>query len=87
MVGHVARMMNHTHQLVLRTLFEMASEDIAADLPSLAARIGVSCGRALRWLDQLDRAGLVDADRVRLTMRGLVLATVSRPALRAIRAA
>ncbi len=71
--------MNHTQRLVLRALYEMASEDQAADLPGLASRIGLSCTRTIELLDALDRQGLVDAERVRLTLIGLTLA-VNAPA-------
>jgi Mn-dependent DtxR family transcriptional regulator len=81
-------MMTHTQQTILRALFEMASEDQPADLVSLAARVGLSCTRTAEILDALDRAQLVDADRVRLTMSGLALAAIAMPMARAgVRAA
>ena len=70
-------MTNHTHYTLLRALFEMASEDQPAELPALAARLGLNCSRTLGLLDELDRAGLVDADRVRLTMSGLAHAVIT----------
>ena len=75
-------MMNHAQRNLLRALYEMASEDRAADLPSLAGRLGISCTKTIGLLDGLERAGLVDAERVRLTLVGLSIA-VAAPALSA----
>lgn len=59
---------------VLRVLFELAHHDRPAHAGALAAELGVQRTQAALALVQLDAAGLVSADRARLTMRGLVLA-------------
>ncbi|MSP24764.1 MAG: hypothetical protein EXR75_06280 [Myxococcales bacterium] len=70
-------MVNHTHQLVLRTLLDMGRANELLELRSLAKRIGTSCTCTLDVLGVLEGAGLVDADRVRLTMAGLAVAASS----------
>jgi hypothetical protein len=74
--------MNHTHLAVLRVLFEMARDDRHADLVLIADELELSCVETDMLLDDLDRGGLLDAERARLTMAGLVLA-VSQAAPRA----
>ncbi len=58
----------------LLVLYNLARQDERADLALVAERLGVSCVQADEVLTSLERRGLVDADRVRLTMAGLVLA-------------
>jgi len=58
----------------LLVLFNLARNDEHADLALVAERLGLSCVDADRVLASLDRQGMVDADRVRLTMSGLVVA-------------
>lgn len=60
---------------VLRVLYELAHQDRPAHAGALAAELGVPRTRAALALVQLDAAGLVSADRARLTMRGLLLGT------------
>lgn len=67
-------MMNATQLEVLGTLFDLARDDRAADLAIVADAVGLSCVEADGVLAELERAGLVDGDRVRLTMSGLVIA-------------
>ena len=67
-------MINRAQQAVLRVLFTMASEGCPADRFLLAAELGLSDREVDVVLEQLDRAGLVDARRVRLTMIGLAVA-------------
>ncbi len=69
--------MNPTQQAALKVLFKLAREDKPADLSLIAAHLGLSCVETDRLLNDLARLGLVDPDRVRLTMSGLVLAVSS----------
>ena len=69
--------MNQTQQAALKVLFKLAREDQPADLSLIAEHLGHSCVETDRLLDDLARLGLVDPDRVRLTMSGLVLAVSS----------
>jgi len=84
-------MMNPTKISLLKALYDMAREDRAADLKKLADQLGLSCVETDQRLVQLEAEGLVDADRVRLTMRGLTIAVASpksgRRTTRQIRAA
>ena len=74
-------MITTTYQTVLGLLFTMASEGCPADRFLLAAELGLSDRQVDELLEQLDRAGLVNARRVRLTMTGLAVA-VSLPRAR-----
>ena len=74
--------MNTTQLQVLHTLYELARDDHPADLALVAEALGVSCVRADAILAELERAGLVDGDRVRLTMTGLVVAVSASRARR-----
>ena len=66
--------MNQRHINTLRVLFSLARDDRPADLALVAAELGASCVETDELLDQLEDAGLVDANRVRLTLSGLTLA-------------
>lgn len=66
--------MTNTESKALLVLYNLARHDLHADLALVAEHLGVSCVAADEILSVLERAGLVDADRVRLTMSGLVLA-------------
>ena len=77
--------MNHTTHAALQVLYNLARDDQPADLSLLAEKLGVSCVQADMLLAALDRAGLVDADKVRLTLTGLTIA-VSTDARRSQRA-
>ncbi|MBI4700208.1 MAG: hypothetical protein HY744_03410 [Deltaproteobacteria bacterium] len=70
--------MNLTHIAALQILFSLARSNRPADLSVVAGRLSLSCVEADRVLEELARAGLADADRVRLTMAGLCVA-VARP--------
>ncbi len=70
-------MLHHTLNRILHVILDMGKRDERPELTTLAARIGASCTTTLDALSALDRMGLVDADRVRLTMAGLVLAASS----------
>jgi hypothetical protein len=56
---------------VLRALFELAQLDCPADAGLLARALGLRASHAARILLELDAEGLVTAERVRLTMKGL----------------
>lgn len=66
--------MNLTHHAVLHALFEMAKSDRHATVIRLGRAVDLPRDVVLSTLGELDRAGLVDAERVRLSMPGLVLA-------------
>ncbi|HEY6882294.1 MAG TPA: hypothetical protein VI299_29890 [Polyangiales bacterium] len=57
---------------VLRALYELAELDVPAEVGLVARALGLP--DATRVLRELDARGLVDAQRVRLTMQGLALA-------------
>jgi|RhiMetdeSRZDD1v2_1073273.scaffolds.fasta_scaffold2061521_2 hypothetical protein len=79
-------MTNHDKK-VLRLLYTLAAEDRAADLGIVAGMLGLSCVETDRLLMRLECAGLVDAERVRLTLVGLALAVnISDPRRHARRA-
>jgi Mn-dependent DtxR family transcriptional regulator len=67
-------MLNSTEQDVLQALFALARDDRPADLSIVATELGLSCVAADEVLERLSRRGLVDPDRVRLTLPGLALA-------------
>lgn len=67
-------MMNPTHRAVLQVLYTMATDDCPADVALIADELGMSCSETIRVLELLDANGWVDANTVRLTMSGLVLA-------------
>lgn len=59
---------------VLFTLVDLARADVPAHAGELGARVGLSATEAGEILVHLERRGLVDAARARLTMRGLAIA-------------
>jgi DNA-binding MarR family transcriptional regulator len=61
-------------QAALLALYELGSAERAAHIGNVAARLGVSHAEATRALWALDGAGLVWAERCRLTIAGLGLA-------------
>lgn len=65
--------MSQAQGAVVRELYRLATQDQPADLGVLARRVGLSCVQTDRVLVLLERAGMVDADRVRLTMAGLAI--------------
>jgi DNA-binding IclR family transcriptional regulator len=66
--------MNSTLSSVLHALFVLASQDHHATILRVAKKTGLSRAEVETSLAALDRAGLVDADRVRLTLPGLAYA-------------
>ena len=70
-------MPNHDEELawrLLETLYELGRADTKADADLLATWLGVPKPRVQELLRRLDAQGLVDGDRCRLSMQGLVLA-------------
>lgn len=64
-----------SHNLpILHALFHLSRENLPIDASSVGAAAGVSATRAGAALCALERAGLVDASRARLTMLGLARA-------------
>ena len=59
----------------LRLLYELARHDYPAHLGALAGHLRLARTEVADCLLALERAGLVRADRVRLTMAGLVVAS------------
>jgi len=61
-------------QSALVAVYELGAGDHLAHVVNVAAQLGVSQQEATRLLWALDRAGLLWAERCRLTMPGLALA-------------
>ncbi len=59
---------------VLEVLYELARADIPATPDALADWLGIPKAQLRDLIARLDAQGLVDANRTRLTMQGLVLA-------------
>ena len=55
-------------------LLDLARHGLSADVERLAGRLGIEPARVRRGLAELQRRGLCDADRVRLTLTGLAMA-------------
>ena len=69
--------MNNTAQhAVLFALFQLAKSDRPATVIRLVAETGHGRPVVEATLRSLDRAGLADAERVRLTMQGLATAAI-----------
>lgn len=66
--------MKSNHIAALALLYRLAHADRPADLALVADNLGVSCTAADALLAELEAIGLVDAERVRLTLAGLALA-------------
>lgn len=76
----------------LFALYDLAQENRKAHVGNVAARLGAERVALVRALKQLERKGLCDAARCRLTMSGLLAAralrtAASSPARRVERAA
>lgn len=67
--------MNHDILLgTLDALYLLGRAGVSAEAGVIARRLGVDAIRVGRALVHLERRGLVDASRARLTMRGLAVA-------------
>ena len=65
---------------LLQLIFSRSSVTTAITRPRLARGLGVSLTELNPALDELARLGLVDAQRLRLTLMGLALAVAASPA-------
>lgn len=65
---------------VLLALFDLARDGQPAHMGNVADRIGVPRKDAVRALKDLERRGLCEAARTRLTLKGLVVAASLRKA-------
>ena len=78
MPGMLENLMENTDEqlgfLLLETLYDQARADVPATPSSVAPWLDVSLPKVMELLTRLDRQGLIDAKRCRLTMKGLVLA-------------
>ncbi|HET7541158.1 MAG TPA: hypothetical protein VFK05_14875 [Polyangiaceae bacterium] len=63
---------------VLRLVFSLSSAGGALTRPRLERRLEASSAELNRALSELDRLGLLDAQRLRLTLPGLAVATALR---------
>jgi DNA-binding transcriptional ArsR family regulator len=63
---------------VLQAIFSMSSGSLRLTRSTLARRVGLGSCELERQLAALERAGLVDARRVRLTFPGLAAAVTMR---------
>ena len=61
-------------QLALVAVYELGASDGLAHVGNVATQLGISPAEAMRLLWSLDSAGLLWAERCRLTMPGLALA-------------
>jgi DNA-binding transcriptional ArsR family regulator len=72
--GHAAHMTDHTTDRILYALYCFSRDTCRIDATELARAVGVTPTLAANALVTLERAGLVDATRARLTMLGLARA-------------
>jgi hypothetical protein len=66
--------MNPVEQAILNALFTLCRDNRRICAASLGEHVGVTATRAASALCALERAGLCDASRARLTMLGLATA-------------
>lgn len=69
--------MQSTHTIVLHAVFHLARANERIDASTIGVAAGISATRAGAALCALERDGLVDATRARLTMLGLARAMVT----------
>jgi hypothetical protein len=67
-------MTDHTTDRILYALYCFSRDTCQIDASALARSCGVSATRAAEAMVELERAGLVDASRARLTLLGLARA-------------
>lgn len=65
---------------VLVALFDLARDGHPAHMGNLADRLGITRKEAVRALVVLEKRGLCEADRARLTMKGLLVVASLRKA-------
>ena len=61
---------------LLHALHDLSQRTLPIDLGVLAGRLGWGVGRVVRVLAHLERKGLADRERCRLTLAGLSVAVV-----------
>jgi predicted transcriptional regulator len=71
----MTRSLDPSAQKVLRTLFDLADADVRPSLDLLGRLLDLDATRAKVLIVELRRAGLVQRDRLNLTMAGLAFAT------------
>ncbi len=74
-----------THSLVLAAFFELAQQDRVVTRPRLSAFTGLLPDQVRDTLGDLQTAGWVDADALRLTLPGLAVAVAVRGRARELR--
>lgn len=60
--------------VVLRTIFSLSSDGLPISEVSVARRLGLKAGVLQRHLAALEHSGLIDGQRLRLTLSGLAVA-------------
>lgn len=66
--------MEQLNKKLLIALLDLAQSDVPASVQSLAEHLGATRREVAEGLSALDQAGLVRAEKIRLTMVGLVRA-------------
>lgn len=61
--------------MVLRAIFDLADADVCPTLDLMERLLGIPAGPCFARITQLREAGLMQPDRLGLTMRGLAVAT------------
>jgi hypothetical protein len=74
-------MSNQELQATLYAIFRLSRDNLHIDASSIGRVVGISTSGVALALIELDRLGLVDASRARLTMPGLVIAVSSSAGL------
>jgi Mn-dependent DtxR family transcriptional regulator len=68
----------HLAHLVLQHLFTLAEDTRPASIGQISTDLGLNRQVVSHVLRQLDRAGLADCARIRLTLSGLAVAVATR---------
>lgn len=80
MIGHGGFMIDSTQHQVLHALFGLSRDTRHISATTLAAAVGLTPTQTAATLVALERSGLVDASRARLTLLGLATAVRLGPA-------
>jgi hypothetical protein len=75
----MTRTLDIAAQKLLRALFDLADADVRPSLDLLARLLGTDVNHAIALLAGLRRAGLIQTDRLGLTMAGLAIASSIAP--------
>ena len=73
-------MLQHRQLAALQALYQLARADQPATRAAVARKLGVGLVVVARLLAELERLGMVDARRTRLTMVGLTVAVANAAA-------